>query len=204
MAAQSGQTAKKPLASVNPQSGKRNLRSELAVFEKMIGELKVQFEQYFVGLTPHTPDKLLSDTYRALRSLRKAPFKTAELTHRLLSLEHRLKTYHTHWQRVMRAKENGTYFRDVFKANLRERRVAEDAYARSEEGKSDKQIQELFQCYKGALEKSSGKVQNLDYQKFQKSLLQRAKDLQAQHKDKKLAFRVVVKGAQVLLQAKVR
>jgi hypothetical protein len=190
--------------SYNPLTGKLNLRFELAKFDSMIGELKTQFEQYFVGLTPHPPDKLLRDTYRLLRQLRKAPFKTAELSHRLLTLEHRLKTYHTHWQRVMREKENGTYFRDVFKANLRERRVAEDVYSRSEKGKSDRQMQQLFQCYKGALEKVSGKNADIDYQAFQRNLLQRAKDFREQHTDKKLSFRVVVKKGQVLLQARIR
>ncbi len=187
------------------QEGKSNLRNELSKLEVMIEELRVEYEQFFMGFRPYAPDKEHKEVQRQIRDLMKAPFKNSEINYRLRTLENRYRTYHTYWQRVNKQREEGTYQKDIFKANMRERMALEDARAQTTEGKAAANLQSLFNSYKVALEKQTGKKQNLDFNAFKKSLAKRAKDYKQQHgADKRLSFKVVVKDGKVSVQAKAK
>jgi len=183
---------------------KLDLRAELDKLESLISELKVQYEQYFTGLLPLSPDKMHNDVKRKIRQLLKAPFKNHALNFRMKTLEGRYSTFNTYWQRILKQREDGTYTKDVFKANLRERNALEDARSETASGKAEKSMQVLFNSYREALEKTTGQKQNLDYQAFQKSLVERAKEFKARHQDKKVTFKVVVKDGNVSIKAKVK
>jgi hypothetical protein len=178
-----------------------DLRAELDRLESMIADLKVQYEQYFLGVSPFAPDKLHGDVKRQIRLMLKAPFKNSAISFRLKTLEGRYNTFNTYWQRVLKQREDGTYHKDVFKASLREKNALEDARAGTAVGQAEKNMQSLFNSYKDALEKQTGKKQTIDFQAFQKSLIQRAKDFKEQTGVKKLSFKVVVKDGKVVVQA---
>ncbi len=191
-------------ASKDKLTGKMDLRMELARFEVLISELKTEYEQYFLDLIPRAPEKLHKQTERLLRELRKAPFKTSEMSYRLRALESRFRTYNTYWKRTLREKEEGTYSKDVFKANLREKNALEDAYAATKKGKKEGQLRELFRSYQSALEKQTGKKQNINFDSFQKNIVQRAKQYKKASGGKKISFKVVVKNGKVTVQAKTK
>lgn len=181
-----------------------DVRVELDRLEKLIAELKIQYEMHFTGALPLAPDKLHQEVRMFLMKLKKAPFRNSEMNYRLRALDSRYQTFNNYWKRVQREREDGTYSRDVFKANLRERVIQEEARAQTAEGKAEKGFQQLFQSYKSALEKASGKDQNLDFGAFQRSLLARAKELKESHGVEKVSFAVVVKDGKVKVQAKVK
>lgn len=185
-------------------NGTTALRMELDDFCSQIDELKVKYELYFTGILPLPPDKEYTQLRLKLRNLQKAPFKNSSLAYRLKTLENRYKTYDTYWKRVLRAKEDGTYHKDIFKAELREKNEAEDRRAQTQIGISEKHMQGLFQSYKGALEKHSGKTVPLDFNVFQRSISDRVRELQGGNSSKKIAFSVVVRDGQVTLRAKVK
>ncbi len=181
-----------------------DVRAELAQLEAMLSALKHEYEQHFLGYSPYAPDKLHRDVKQLIRRLRKAPFKNSQMTYNLRTLENRYNTFNTYWQRTQRERENGTYHRDVFKANMRERHQKEDAEAGTQKGKVNSSMQHLFDSYRTALEKQSGTKQNIDFDKFKKSLVQRAKDFKAKNGNQKMSFQVVVKDGRVTLQAKAK
>jgi len=182
-----------------------DVRVELMELEKKIDLLKVDYEQYFLGMVPFAPDKLHLEVKNLIRRLKKAPFKNAQMNFALRTLENRYQTYNTYWNRVNRQREDGTYCKDVFKANIRERRLAEEAESQTERGKARGNVKSLFTAYKNALEKQTGKKYNIDYNAFQNSLAQRAKDFKQKHgKDKKLSFKVVVQDGKVSVKARVK
>lgn len=183
---------------------KLDLRAELDRFAEAIQELKVNYEQYFSGIHPLAPDKLHQNIKRQIRALRKAPFKNSALSYKLRMLEQRYNTYNTYWQRVLREREDGTYFKDVFKANMREAAIAEEQRSGTRAGMAEKGVRSLFEAYKQALEKTGGKPQNLDFGSFKDNLLKRAKDFQNKNSGKSLSFKVVVKNGKVSLQAKLK
>jgi len=182
-----------------------DVRVELHELEKKIELLKVDYEQFFLGMVPFPPDKLHLEVRNLIRRLKKAPFKNAQMNFALRTLENRYQTYNTYWNRVNRQREDGTYCKDVFKANLRQRRIMEEAEAQTDKGKAKGQVKSLFQAYKSALEKETGKKHNIDYDAFKNSLAQRAKDFKQKHgKDKKLSFKIVVQDGKVSVKARVK
>jgi len=183
---------------------KRDLASELDHLEAELTELRLEYEQYFAGVIPLAPEKMHARIKHTMRRLRKAPFRNSALNYRLRAIEQRYQTFNNYWQRVLKQRDEGKYFKDVFKANLRERLAEQDARAQSDVGRAEHSMRALFEAYRAALEKQTGRPKELSFDAFQKSLVTRAKDFKQKHPDKKLAFKVVVKDGKVMMQARVR
>ena len=181
-----------------------DLPVELTKLDGMISDLKVQYEQYFSGLLPLPPDKPHADVRRKIRVLLRAPFKISALNFRLRQIVNRFQSLVTYWRRVLNEREAGTYSRDVFKANLRERIAQEDARGQTAQGATEKRLQSLFQSYRDAIEKTTGKKLNIDFNNFRKSLVGRTRELKEKHPGKKISFKVSVNGGKVSLKANVR
>lgn len=192
------------LADKAKQEAKRDIRAELDRLEVKMNELKLLFEQYFSGILPLPPDKLHNEIKREIRGLLKAPFRNSAMNYRLKSLEGRYHTFNTYWQRVLKQRENGTYSKDVFKAELRERITLAEARAQTAVGAAERRMEGLFNTYRSALEKVSGTKHNIDYDNFEKSLIKRAQDFKEKHGAEKLSFKVVVKEGKVSVQIKAK
>lgn len=188
----------------NVQANKVDVRAELLKFEQMLEDLKVQYEQHFIGVLPMQPEKLHHDVKRQLRKLFRLPFKSSAMGFQLKVLENRYSTYNSYWQRVLREKEEGTYSRDVFKAGIRVRNEQLEAAELSSGGAANKQMMDLYTSYKEALERQTNRAQHVDFSEFKKSLVQRAKILKEQHGAEKLSFKVVVKNGKVTISAQTK
>jgi len=101
-------------------------------------------------------------------------------------LETRYQTLNSYWQRVLREKEEGTYSKDVFKANVRDKAKHEVLQARTSVGQASLAMQQLFSSYKETLERQTGRIQNLDFSSFQKVIAERAKEFKQQHQGQKV------------------
>ena len=181
-----------------------DLMPQIEQLDARISDLTVLYEQYILGVISFAPDKEHNAVKSLIRKLRKAPFKTSATAFKLRVVETRYNTLHTHWQRVLREKESGIYPPDVFKANLREKQALAEARAETSVGKAEKHMQALFDSYRSELERQTGRTQALDFEAFQKSLIQRAKELKQKTGVKKLAFKVVVKDGKVTVQARAK
>ena len=94
--------------------------------EKRIGELEIAvdrlrslYEQYFVGLEKIEPGVLRKDVDRRVYALRKEQIRNTALRFRFQTVLQRYNTYQTHWQRICREIENGTYKRHLLRAQRR-------------------------------------------------------------------------------------
>lgn len=184
---------------------KQNIRLELDQLDSCLSELKVRYEQYFVGTLPLPPDKQYAEVVTQIKRLRKAPFRNSEMKYRLKGLEHRFNTLNTYWKRVLREREEGTYSRDLFKAALRERAAQEEAHATTIKGQAEKGLQNLFHSYKSAVEKQTGRKQDLDFELFRTSIVKRVKEFKEQHGTAaRVTFKVVVKEGKVSVQASAK
>lgn len=175
---------------------------ELRKFEDMITELKVRYEQYFMGTVVHPPDKLHFDTVRCMRTLRTIPFMKPAHRYLLRSLENRYKSYNDYWRRVLREKEEGTYHKDLFKANMRARVAAEDVKMLAQRTGAPKALVDLFTSYKDALGQLGKDAKDLNFDKFHATLVAQAKAVKEAHGVKKVTFAVVVRNNKVTLQVK--
>jgi hypothetical protein len=94
--------------------------------EKLVGELELGvdrlrslYEQYFMGIEKLEPAVPRKDVDRRIHILRKEQIRNTALRFRFQMIIQRYNTYQTHWQRICREIENGTYKRHVIRANRR-------------------------------------------------------------------------------------
>lgn len=183
------------------ENNRRKLDAELDVLEARITELRVLYEQYFVDVLPQPPDKLRKEVVRSIRQLLKAPFKNSAVRFRLRQVVTRYQTYGTYWERVLKQREEGSYNRDVFKAEMRERMAEEAKLENSKKTAAERSLRQLFDSYENALRRSGAQTDNINFDAFKKTLIKRAKDLKKQHGVKKLSYKVVVKDGKVTIKA---
>lgn len=182
-------------------ASRRELEAKMNRLEAMIEQLKVQYEQYFVDILPRPPDQLEKDVRRFIKELLAAPFKNSADRFRLRTLVQRFQTYHTYWERVAKQREEGTYVKDLFKADMREK-MGEDALKQaSSGGAAEKGMQQLFDSYQTALRKAGNKTENLDYNAFRRSLMSKAKELKTKHGVKKVKYKITMKNGKVSVKA---
>jgi hypothetical protein len=110
---------------------------EPAEIEKSVGDLEVAvdrlrslYEQYFMGIEKLEPTVPRKDVDRRIYALRKEQIRNTAMRFRFQMILQRYNVYQTHWQRICREIENGTYKRHLLKA---ERRFAEDGTGRKRE-----------------------------------------------------------------------
>jgi hypothetical protein len=94
--------------------------------ERLIGELEIAvdrlrslYEQYFMGIEKIEPMVARKDVDRRIYVLRKEQIRNTALRFRFQMLLQRYNTYQTHWQRICRDIENGTYKRHILRAQRR-------------------------------------------------------------------------------------
>lgn len=94
--------------------------------EKLIGELEIGvdrlrslYEQYFMGFEKLEPTVPRKDVDRKIHVLRKEQIRNTALRFRFQMILQRYNTYQTHWQRICREIDNGTYKRHLSKAQRR-------------------------------------------------------------------------------------
>src|SRR5215467_9367024 len=117
--------------------------------EKLIGELEIAvdrlrslYEQYFMGIERLEPTVPRKDVDRRIQVIRREPFRNTALRFRFHMLLQRYNTYQTHWQRICRDIENGTYKRHVIRAQQRFADPARAARGRPASGTRDRSIAE--------------------------------------------------------------
>jgi hypothetical protein len=96
---------------------------EAADVERLVGELEVAvdrlrglYEQYFMGIERLEPTVPRKEVERRIYVLRKEQIRNTAQRFRFQMLLQRYSTYQTHWLRICRDIENGTYKRHVARA----------------------------------------------------------------------------------------
>lgn len=182
----------------------REVDHQLDQLETAIARLRILYEQYFTGILPRQPEQEHKDVKNMIKLLLKAPFKNSQRRFRLRTLVNRFQTYGTYWERVLKQKEEGTYFRDVFKAELRERQQKELEELASKVGASNKGMEQLYSTYENAIRKNGGDPTKMNFDCFKKSMLKTAQDLKKKHGVKKVQYKVVIKNGKVVLKASAK
>jgi len=85
--------------------------------EVKLARLRALYEQYFQGIEKMEPQVARKDMERALDALRRNLPRNTALRFRMQQLAARYGTYLTYWQRIGRQIEEGTYRRDLLRAN---------------------------------------------------------------------------------------
>lgn len=183
---------------------RKELDKQLDRVEARLSELVVLYEQFFVDILPQPPTKIHKEVVSTLRQLLKAPFKNSQSRFRLRNIIHRYQTYNTYWERVNKQREEGTYCKDLFKAEMRQRMMEDAKLAASRVGAAEQGLRDLYSSYESAMKKVGGNTNNINFNSFKKTLISKAKDLKKEHGVSKLHYKIVVRGDKVVIKASAK
>ncbi|RME58233.1 MAG: hypothetical protein D6780_07060 [Candidatus Dadabacteria bacterium] len=179
------------------------IRQEIYLLEKQIEELRIAYEQHFTGLLPQPPEKLHKEVQRLLRRLLQAPFRNSELVFRLKALQGRYQTYNTYWTRVTKQREEGRYFKDMFKAKLRQQQTVQ-ARASTNQGSEETVFKQLYETFCHTLNNSGKKGAVPQYTQFEAVLKKKLNECKKKHPGREVKFKLVKTKEGVRIKAEVR
>ena len=103
------------------------IQKELDELESRLERLRIKYDQYFIGIEKMIPFVQRKDVDRRFAQLHKEQFRNGGLRFRFQTLVQRFTTYQTYWGRIIRQIEEGTYKRDVIRAQRLGRRLEKPA-----------------------------------------------------------------------------
>src|SRR5689334_7956353 len=92
---------------------------ETAELEEELAQLRVAYEQYFLGNERLPPSRAHEDFKKRMIRLKSGLVRNTAAKFRISSLHNKFLTYERLWTRTLQEIENGTYKRDLFKAKRR-------------------------------------------------------------------------------------
>src|SRR5690606_15943314 len=85
--------------------------------ETKMNRLRTVYEQYFMGIERTPPTTLRKEVFRIVQRMENVYIRNTAQKFRLRSLVQRFNSYKSYWGRVERQIEEGTYQRDINRAN---------------------------------------------------------------------------------------
>lgn len=160
--------------------------------------LRTVYEQYFSGVIKENPIKLREKVAALIRKNHGIPIQNARLKFRYQQSISRYNTFCTYWDRILRKIEEGTYERDLFKANLsaKERGVVHNTKGNAH----SENMYELYQKFQSAKDSLSQSLDHVSYKKFQAQLETKKAKLQKKHKDHTISFKITEEGGKVRIK----
>lgn len=181
----------------------RSIQMDLDIFEARLSELRISYEQYFSALIPFQPTKEHDGVKKMVRDLLRTPFKNSQTNFRMKNLILRYQTLNTHWERILKERENGTYKRDKFRASIRSEAQKNVQRNQSDEGQREGRFKALYDSYRSALDAQGLALSNLEFAKFRTDLEKKAELLSSRAGGKKVKFAIEVGEGKVSIKAKV-
>lgn len=184
---------------------------EIALIERELNELKVSFEQHFLGLDRRAPTRrrdLLGERIRKLKN--SSALRTPLLRFRVEQIHSKFSTYDRLWTRTLKEIESGTYHRDLFKMRLKQQRqqaqqatppAPPPAQAAPAPGLSDDQLRRLYDTYVHARQRTNESVDGISYESLAANVRRQVPTLLAKYGCESLEFKVVIKDGRALLKA---
>jgi hypothetical protein len=101
---------------VKPGGDAAEANKECDAFEEEVAALKHTYEQFFLGFEKKPPLRQHEDLKKRLNHFRARPHRLVSVKFRVGSLQQKFQTYERLWERTLKEIENGTYKRDVLRA----------------------------------------------------------------------------------------
>jgi hypothetical protein len=187
------------------------VEEDLVLLEHKLNALKLDYERYFLGTRPREPVMARGEVQKIVIFYSNQAIPNTAQRFKFNSVNSRYQAYKRQWDNILRQMEAGTYKRDVFKANIRDKqRNAESAEkpaaaakgaAGAKGARSKSAGSELFDSYVNAAQACGQKVAGLTPKKLQAVVDKQTKMLQSKLGCKDISFRVVVQDGKVKLKA---
>lgn len=182
---------------------------ELALIDREIHELKVAFEQYFMGIERQAPIRRRDALRARLRSLQASgAFRMPALRFRLEQANSRFSSFDRMWTRSLSEMERGVYKRDLNRMRRRQAAQASSKPAASQPAAkkagppvSDSQAKAVYEAYVAARRQTGQTIDNVTLDRVSAMLNKQAPAIMEKHGCSGVDFRVVIREGRALLQA---
>lgn len=180
-----------------------SLDEDLGVLDTKIKQLKLEYEQYFLGSRPREPVLLRAEVQKLVTLYMGTPIQNTATRFRFNNLCGRFFTFKRQWDAVMRQIEDGTYVRHVFKAKLHRRDDAEAAppAQKAAAGQAPPTAPDLFDSYLRACQSCGQDPGGLSREKMQAVIRRQEEALRKQHGCSEVRFRVVIENGKAKVKA---
>ena len=180
-----------------------SLDEDIETLDRKLGQLKREYDQYFLGARPREPILLKGEVYKKVAFLSQQPIQNTALRFRFGTICSRYQSMRRQWEEILRKIEAGTYERHRFKADLHERVRDEDEHAPDAGASAATPVaDDLFEAYVEARRACGQSVKGLTRDRLEQVLDKQREGLRRRFGDAaRFRFRVVVEDGQVRLKA---
>ena len=178
-----------------------SLEEDLKLLEIRVKQLKLEYEQYFLGNRPTEPHHLRGDVQKIITFWSGQAIRNTALRFRFNTICARFFAHRRQWGSIVRRIEEGTYERHVFKAKLheRERDTAKPTARGGQRGAGA--ADDVFQQLVDARAACGQGVEGMTREKVAALLRKQEEQIRKKHGVGKVQFRVVVEQGKAKLKA---
>lgn len=173
---------------------------ELQHLEIKIKQLKMEYEQFFMGSRPREPILTRSEVQKIVARFSNTPIQNTALRFRFNNLCSRYHAFKRQWDSILKRIEDGTYERQVFRANLKDRERAQTKTARPD-GAGAQGGTDLYDAYLAARRECGEGTKGIDRERLDGVLAKQRAAIQEKYGCEDVRFRVVVENGKTKLKA---
>jgi len=175
-----------------------DVEEDLRVLDTKIKQLRLDYEQYFLGSRPREPQLLRGEVQKMVSYYANVGIKNTGHRFRFNTLQARLFSLRRHWDTVLRKIEDGSYERHLFRANLhdRDRKGAGTASRREPTREPD-----LFEQFVAARRACGQDAKGMDRATLDALVEKQRQAVRDRYRCKDVHFRVVVEEGRVKVKA---
>ena len=176
---------------------------KLIELENKINDLKVEYESYFLGITKVEPYTLKQEVESLIRFCIKNAFSNAVNKFKFKQLTARYNTFNNYWTRILRKIEDGTYERDKFKMELKDKQgfyKNGSGAIKSIKSQEADGYRHLYNEFIEAKKKCNERIDNIGYLSFKKHMLTQARNLRVKY-ESNIEFKIDVENGTIKIKA---
>ena len=179
------------------------IEEDLHELDRKLKQLKLDYEQYFLGTRPREPVLLRGDVQKLIHLFTNTPIQNTGLRFRFNSICSRFQAFKRQWDDTLRKIEAGTYQRHRFKADLHDKQRFADAQQQLDADAGNAAPGgSLYDDYRQARATCGQGTSGLTQQKLDKVIEKQTAQLRQRFgEDANFRFRVVVEDGKAKLKA---
>lgn len=191
---------------------------QINLLEKKLAELKVEYDKYFAGVEKIEPVSLKEEVKRLVRRLSTLYVNNTAIRFRKDNVIAHFNSYNQYWNRILRQIEDGTYVRDVFKADYRDRvkmgagrngpadiqrdkSPAREASQPAGGGGEPREFEDLFQNLVSTKKRLGESTDNIQYEVLSSNLKKQSDAIKRKFKVSHVDFAVEEKEGKAIIKA---
>lgn len=179
--------------------------------EREMGELKHEYEQYFLGLVRMEPAQKRKELQSLILRLGNRQIVNSALRFRFQQLRSRFNTFQTYWNRILHEIETGRYKREERRYEMRQRQTPSERTDEEsaptpepEAPREDPRVRTLYESFVSSRRQTGERTDNVTVDRLAQFISQQEEQLRSRYGDRQIDFKVVVEDGKAKLRAILR